>query len=147
MDLSASTGHNTCRLRIWANQRQRDQPFGLEWKHIVFVFEQDDAFRRRFTSHNLMLRAINGSLWLFVGKLESASPCDQEQQTTYALINGRLVYLTTLDSMQELLTPPGGRARHLQIQSRFDRGHSTLGSKPVGHHNAIKVPFFLKNFS
>src|SRR5258706_6386271 len=106
INLRATSSHDARRLRVRANQRQRGQTVELKWKYIVFVPEQNNAFRCCFAGHCLMFRAIDGLFRLLVRMLEGAGPLDQAQQTAYAFINGRLTHLATFDSLPRFCTTP-----------------------------------------
>src|SRR5947199_10781711 len=72
IDLSTSSTHDLRHLRVRANHRNRGEVLALQWKHLLFVPEQNAAFCPCLTYQGAMFGQITALLWFLLLLLKEA---------------------------------------------------------------------------
>src|SRR5947199_8927565 len=80
IDLSTSSTHDLRHLRVRANHRNRGEVLALQWKHLLFVPEQNAALCPCLTYQGAMFGQIAALLWLLLLLFKGARFAQHLQQ-------------------------------------------------------------------
>ena len=143
-DRRASATENLPDIRIRANDSNRLDL--LEWEQTFFIFQQDNRFLRRRTHDLAMLRLILPSFFLQFRPIEETCLIEHAQQPANLVIEHLFGQWTFIKrAFDHLFRHPAGFPGHFKIEPTAGN-IAVIGTKPVGHNDALVSPFAFENF-